>query len=42
MSVAEMSRGSLERQLEPLVSREISGIAAIDTAMHMNRRRITS
>jgi hypothetical protein len=33
MSIAEMSRGSLERQLEPLVSREISGIAAIDTAM---------
>jgi hypothetical protein len=33
MSVAEMSRGSLERQLEPLVSREICGIAAIDTAI---------
>jgi hypothetical protein len=33
MSVAEISRGSLERQLEPLVSREISGIAAIDTAI---------
>jgi len=33
MSLVETSRGSLERQLEPLVSREISGIAAIDTAI---------
>lgn len=33
MTVAEVRRVSLQRQLEPLVTREISGIAAIDTAI---------
>jgi hypothetical protein len=33
MTVAEARRISLQRQLEPLVKREISGIAAIDTAI---------
>ena len=33
MRSTEASRTSLERQLEPLVTREISGIAAIDTAI---------
>jgi len=33
MTVAEARQISLQRQLEPLVTREISGIAAIDTAI---------
>ena len=33
MTVAEAGRISLQRQLEPLVTRELSGIAAIDTAI---------
>jgi hypothetical protein len=33
MKTTEASRASLERQLEPLVTREISGIAAIDAAI---------
>jgi len=33
MSAAGVSRGSLERQLGPLLHRELSGIAAIDTAI---------
>ena len=33
MKVTEASRASLERQLQPLVTREISGIAAIDAAI---------
>ena len=33
MKATEASRASLERQLEPLVTREISGIAAIDAAI---------
>jgi hypothetical protein len=33
MTVTEANRTALERQLEPLVTREISGIAAIDTAV---------
>ena len=33
MTVAEPSRASLEQQLQPLVAREISGIAALDTAI---------
>ena len=33
MTIAEASRISLERQLEPLVKREISGIASLDTAI---------
>ena len=37
MTVAEARRISLQRQLEPLVTREISGIAAIDTAIAHER-----
>ena len=33
MSATEANRTLLERQLEPLVTREISGIAALDTAI---------
>jgi len=33
MKATEASRASLERQLEPLVTREMSGIAAIDAAI---------
>ncbi len=33
MSVAEVSGASLQQQLEPLIAREMAGIAAIDTAM---------
>ena len=33
MRSTEASRTSLERQLTPLVTREISGIAALDTAI---------
>jgi hypothetical protein len=33
MKATEASRASLERQLEPLVTREITGIAAIDAAI---------